>query len=118
MANETRPKDKEDKGSGLIRIEVGKKDGAEGKTGGGFKKGGFKSAFRKVGEEGAGTVKIKVEEGVSERDEGSVGGSVVPQAGALKGVDVAQESDSEDEGYECYDPRKPTGCGSTCKGRA
>jgi len=117
MANETRPKDKEEKGSGLIKIEVGKKDGGEGK-GGGFKKGGFKSAFKKIGEEEAVVVKVKVEEGLAEQHVGVGNGNVLAEAKVPKGVDVSQESETEDEGYECYDPRKPTGCNSGCKGRA
>jgi len=112
MANETRPKDKEGKASGLIKIDVAKKDG-EGRSGG-FKKGGFKSAFKKVGDEAE--VKVKVEDGVDERDvedAGSVSTKVVRVRDAS-----AVESDTEDEGYECYDPRRPTGCESGCKGRA
>lgn len=110
MAAETRGKT-EDKSSGLIKIQPiglgsgGKKEDAKG----GFKKGGFKSAFGKV--EG-GNVVVKKEPGV-EDGESEVG------AGGGKGMAAAEpeESDTEDEGYECYDPRRPTGCKSGCRGR-
>jgi hypothetical protein len=64
----------------------------------GFKKAGFKSAFApadgdtKGGEE-------KVEEGVGK---GGNTVKVLEEGGAL------EESDTEDEGYEMYDPRHPT----------
>jgi len=115
MAAESRPKN-EEKGSGLIKIqpiELGAKK-EEGK--GGFKKGGFKSAFGKVEEI---DVVVKVEPGLEglgggERTAKEVGVRVV-KAGN-RGLDTA-ESDTEDEGYECYDPRRPTGCRSNCRGR-
>lgn len=126
MANEARPSKEKDK-DGLIRIDIGgKEDGAgggegKGKGGGGgagFKKGGFKSAFGRVGPAEEVRVKVEGEEEVglpkkqTEREE--KGGA----ANAVKSTDAMQESDTEDEGYECYDPRKPTGCSSACKGRA
>jgi len=61
-------------------------------VGGGFKKGGFKNAFG--GGEGGG---VKMEVGV-----GAGGG------GGVCGVIEVEESDTEDEGWERYDPARPT----------
>lgn len=74
-------------GSGLISIKIGS-DGK--KVGGGFKKAGFKSAFAPADGE------AKAEE------EGAKGREVK----VLR--DEEAESDTEDEGYEMYDPRFPT----------
>lgn len=67
---------------------------------GGFKKSGFKSAFGPVGGAGTGaedvemkTDKVPVMPGREELD-------------ATRSLDV--ESDTDDEGYEVYDPRFPT----------
>lgn len=65
---------------------------AEGKDKPGFKKSGFRNAFAK--EEEPIKVNVKVE-----TDEVQIN---------------AAESD-EDESYEYYDPRRPTGCGLTCQ---
>jgi len=113
MAAGSRPKN-EEKGSGLIKIqpiELGaKKD--EGK--GGFKKGGFKCAFGKVEEP---DVVVKVEPGLESQGGDEKGAKEVGVVKARdRGVETA-ESDTEDEGYECYDPRRPTGCRSNCRGR-
>jgi hypothetical protein len=62
----------------------------------GFKKAGFKSAFAPA-------------DGEPMRDEDKpeeVGKKVVP--GARMGEGVEMESDTDDEGYEMYDPRHPT----------
>lgn len=82
-------------------------------TGGaGFKKGGFKSTFESVGGEGAGKeAVVKVEDG-----EAGARQDLVEEMGSGK-VARVDESDTEDEGYECYDPRKPTDCPPNCKGR-
>lgn len=108
MAAQSRGK-AEDKGNGLIKIQPiglgGKKE--EGK--GGFKKGGFKSAFGKA-EEPAVVVKVEEKEGDEIRTAGQV-------RSAERILSQVEESDTEDEGYECYDPRMPTGCTSACKGR-
>ncbi|KAJ4401588.1 hypothetical protein N0V82_010857 [Gnomoniopsis sp. IMI 355080] len=98
----------EAKADGVISIQLGAGAGAGGPGGaggggggggvkkGGFKKSGFKSAFAPVGgeEEKVEVVKKKEEE------EGQKVKSVV-----LVG---STESDTEDEGYEVYDPRFPT----------
>lgn len=85
--------------SGLISIKLGD-SGSTGGGGGfkkaGFKKAGFKSAFAPVDGEG-----VKEEEKVEVMEERER----IP--GSLKIVDQG-ESDTEDEGYEMYDPRHPT----------
>ncbi len=86
--------------SGLISIKLGGDSGATGGGGGfkkaGFKKAGFKSAFAPVDGEPAGDEE-KFEE---------LGKKVVPGARVDQGREV--ESDTDDEGYEMYDPRHPT----------
>ena len=86
--------------SGLISIKLGGEPAAGGGGGGfkkaGFKKAGFKSAFAPVDGEGA-VAEQKVEE--KDRKESTV-------AKVLE--DNALESDTDDEGYEMYDPRHPT----------
>ncbi|CZT08862.1 uncharacterized protein RAG0_13799 [Rhynchosporium agropyri] len=85
--------------SGLISIKLGEGGSSSGGGGGfkkaGFKKAGFKSAFAPAEGEG---VKEERPEVMIEKKE--VGGS-------LRIVDQG-ESDTEDEGYEMYDPRFPT----------
>lgn len=83
----------EAKADGIVRIDAAEKPAAGGGfKKGGFKKSGFKSAF-----------------GAKEEDksEGKVVKPVVkPQMlGAEPGL---VESDTDDEGYEVYDPRFPT----------
>ncbi|KAI1164851.1 hypothetical protein F5B18DRAFT_228304 [Nemania serpens] len=66
---------------------------------GGFKKSGFKSAFAPLGGAGAEDVEVKVEKTPA----------VIPGREDLvtrRELDV--ESDTDDEGYEMYDPRFPT----------
>jgi len=86
--------------SGLISIKLGGEPTAGGGGGGfkkaGFKKAGFKSAFAPVDGEGP-LVEEKVEE---KAGKGSITAKVVG--------DNAAESDTDDEGYEMYDPRHPT----------
>lgn len=94
----------EDKASGIMRIELGggKKEGG----GAGFKKAGsgFKSAF----------VAMDAGTGESGRD-GKKEDGEEKVVSAVQVEDV--ETDSEDEGYALYDPRKPTGCPPICAGR-
>ncbi|KAI1119859.1 hypothetical protein F5Y10DRAFT_259503 [Nemania abortiva] len=73
--------------------------GASGFKKGGFKKSGFKSAFAPVGGGGAGDVEMKVE--------GTP--AVIPgREDVAMARDLDVESDTEDEGYEVYNPRFPT----------
>jgi hypothetical protein len=93
--------------SGLISIKIGGEGGAGGAGGGGagfkkggFKKAGFKSAFAPV-------------EGDEEKGEEIGEKAEVGAKTGVDGVKVPQESgtvesDTEDEGYEMYDPRHPT----------
>jgi hypothetical protein len=108
MAAETRPK--ADKDDGLIKIQPITMGGPK-KEGGGFKKGGFKSAFAKVDEPAV--IKKEVLDDVGVVGSGNIGKGFE----RLRTVEP-DESDTEDEGYQCYDPRKPTGCKPGCKGRA
>lgn len=88
----------EQKTDGLISIKLGESASNTGSTGagggskkGGFKKSGFKSAFAPTG-------------GDESKDE------VVPKTEVTekKVLALEDESDTDDDGYEMYDPRKPT----------
>ncbi|KAK4040383.1 hypothetical protein C8A01DRAFT_46279 [Parachaetomium inaequale] len=99
---------------GVISIKLGEAAAAGGGVGGsgagsgggggfkkgGFKKSGFKSAFGPVG--GGGGVAAPKEDAGLRKQEGE-GKTGLP---AVKSELV--ESDTEDEGYEVYDPRRPT----------
>jgi len=92
-----RARRQEQKAEGVISIKLGE---AAAKTGGGFKKGGFKktgfkSAFVPVG----GAASTESEPKVESEDQNK--GKAVTKSYLV-------ESDTEDEGYEVYDPRKPT----------
>ncbi|PBP23471.1 c2h2 finger domain containing protein [Diplocarpon rosae] len=85
--------------SGLISIKLGESSSSSAGAGfkkAGFKKAGFKSAFAPVDGEG-----VKEEEKVEVKvvREGVPGSARIVHEG---------ESDTEDEGYEMYDPRHPT----------
>jgi hypothetical protein len=87
--------------SGLISIKLGGDTGTSGGSGGfkqaGFKKAGFKSAFAPV-DGGAPPVEERPDEGFKKVSSGP----------RVLGDGVEAESDTEDEGYEMYDPRHPT----------
>lgn len=104
-ATATGTRKEEDAKAGLIKITP---IAVKGAGAGGFKKGGFKSAFGKV--EG----KTDVE------DEKEVVTEILGKASSVtvaSKVLLGQESDTDDEGYEVYDPRRPTDCGPQCKAR-
>jgi hypothetical protein len=86
--------------SGLISIKLGGESGTTGGGGGfkkaGFKKAGFKSAFAPAEGEPA-----REEEKAEEVRKKEVPGLKIDE-----GMEV--ESDTDDEGYEMYDPRHPT----------
>lgn len=84
--------------SGLISIKLGGDSGAAG-GGGGFKKGGFKKAGFK-------SAFAPVDSGNAVPEETSQKAS--PPAKVLEGGNENIESETEDEGYEMYDPRRPT----------
>lgn len=93
---------KADKGSGLISIKLGG-EGVEGsgeKAGGGFKKGGFKKAGFK-------SAFTPASDGVDPQPLAIEETSRAPVESKLERA-VGVESDTEDEGYEMYDPRYPT----------
>ena len=88
-----------DEKSGLISIKPIKIETKPAASGSGFKKGGFKSAFG-----------------------GSSGETTKPVLGVVEAFKDEQANEpekkdleeTEDFGYEYYDPRKPTGCGDWC----
>jgi len=86
--------------SGLISIKLGGESGTGGGGGGfkkaGFKKAGFKSAFAPADGDPAKE---------AEKAEASKK-NAVPAPMLNQGMEV--ESDTDDEGYEMYDPRHPT----------
>lgn len=88
--------------SGLISIKLGGETGTSSGGGGfkkaGFKKAGFKSAFAPADGEQT------VPEGKPE--DGFTQASDAPKV--LSNPELGVESDTEDEGYEVYDPRNPT----------
>ncbi|KAH6628796.1 hypothetical protein F5144DRAFT_594725 [Chaetomium tenue] len=94
-----RARRQEQKAEGVISIKLGEAAGGGFKKGG-FKKTGFKSAFGPV----AGSVATPKEDaaGLGKKE----GEPKMGLAAAAKSDLV--ESDTEDEGYEVYDPRRPT----------
>jgi hypothetical protein len=87
-------------GSGLISIKIGSdgNTGAAGVKKGGFKKAGFKSAFAPVDSE------AKEKENTRDADVEMKG--EIARVPGHEGME--DESDTEDEGYEMYDPEHPT----------
>ncbi|OIW30794.1 hypothetical protein CONLIGDRAFT_679548 [Coniochaeta ligniaria NRRL 30616] len=104
-----RARKQEAKADGVISIKLGADSagGSGAAAGGGFKKGGFKkSGFKAafVPVEGA-KAEEPVQEDVAKVDEPLV--ALGKKSGDDTGYDPV-ESDTEDEGYEVYDPRHPT----------
>lgn len=107
-----------DEKSGLISIKPVKLDLGGGK-GGGFKKGGFKSAFG-----GADVKKEPTDDGEHEGLRSVLGfkkvGEPETETVKMRGQQATStdgaESETDDE-YEYYDPRKPTDCYDGCPGR-
>jgi hypothetical protein len=93
---------KADEKSGLITIKPLKLEGASGK--GGFKKGGFKSAFGTPA--GASADEPQTKPGFKK----VLGGNEAPAAESAK----EYNSDDENPDYDYYNPRKPTGCDGNC----
>ena len=101
-----RARKQEAKADGVISIKLGSDaaggasvGGSGGFKKGGFKKSGFKAAFVPVEDGGEQQVK---DEGARAVDTPTVGLGKSDDRGELV------ESDTEDEGYEFYDPRHPT----------
>ncbi|OTA58939.1 hypothetical protein K449DRAFT_354191 [Hypoxylon sp. EC38] len=94
----------EAKADGLISIKLGGDSNSTGTGGGGFKKGGFKksgfkSAFTPIG--GAADDKNDKPRDAHADNNNSREEKAIPR-------DPNAESDTEDEGYEVYNPRFPT----------
>ncbi|KAI1474722.1 hypothetical protein K445DRAFT_323548 [Daldinia sp. EC12] len=94
----------EAKADGLISIKLSGDSNPAGTSGGGFKKGGFKksgfkSAFTPIGgkvdEENSKTKESDTDTNINK------GEKPIPK-------DLSAESDTEDEGYEVYNPHLPT----------
>ncbi|KAH6855384.1 hypothetical protein B0I37DRAFT_442234 [Chaetomium sp. MPI-CAGE-AT-0009] len=105
-----RARRQEQKAEGVISIKLGEAAAGGGNAGaaagggfkkGGFKKTGFKSAFAPVG--GGAASAPKEDAGLGKKEEE---GSKIGVAATARSELV--ESDTEDEGYEVYDPRRPT----------
>jgi hypothetical protein len=108
-----RARRQEAKDVGVVSIKLGEgAAGAVGGTpgassgtaaaGGGFKKGGFKKTGFKAAFAPAGAVEK------DKADELEQTGTTMPGSKPLVSKDDFEESDTEDEGYEMYDPRHPT----------
>ncbi|KAK4102363.1 hypothetical protein N658DRAFT_470050 [Parathielavia hyrcaniae] len=107
-----RARRQEQKAEGVISIRLGEAAAAANAAGGaggsggfkrgGFKKSGFKSAFVPVGGSGSGAGDPKGDTVAATAGERKDGGEKTGMKSELV------ESDTEDEGYEVYDPRKPT----------
>lgn len=101
-----RARRQEQKAEGVINIKLGEAAGA---AGGGFKKGGFKkSGFKSAFVPVAGDAPVAAPPLGGKRDDvvmKEVG--LEPKGGPAPKSELV-ESDTEDEGYEVYDPRRPT----------
>jgi len=98
---------RQDEKAGVITIKPLKLNADEKKTGG-FKKGGFKSAF---GGGGGGEVeaeKKSMTSGGGFKKAFVAGGEETTPVEAKADSGGLEESDTEDEGYERYDPAEPT----------
>jgi len=99
----------EQKEQGVISIKLGDaaSSASGGGLGGGFKKGGFKKTGFK-----AAFVPVGGTNNANESKDGSVDNAAKKSedSGLTKAAPKSElvESDTEDEGYEVYDPRKPT----------
>ena len=108
-ARKAEQKGLEKSGASLIKINPIAMPSADTASAGGagFKKGGFRSAFGRAED---------VEAEVMTKN-------VVPGKAGLelqdRGDDKMQldESDTGDEGYEMYNPRRPTGCTALCRAK-
>lgn len=100
----------EAKADGMVSIKIGQGDAPSGAgaSGGGFKKGGFKkSGFKSAFAPVDAPAPPKGPDAAPKNDQASVR---QPEGGekALAGRSDLVESDTDDEGYEHYDPRFPT----------
>ncbi|KAK0725798.1 hypothetical protein B0H67DRAFT_642168 [Lasiosphaeris hirsuta] len=102
-----RARRQEQKAEGVINIKLGEAAGA---AGGGFKKGGFKkSGFKSAFVPVAGDAPVAAPPlGKKEKDDVVMKDAGSEQKSGLVPKSELVESDTEDEGYEVYDPRRPT----------
>lgn len=101
MQRQAQPKAKEEKGP-MISMKLGGGIPAKTKSGGGFKKGGFKNAFAAVDDDGD-EVMVKKEAPLD-----AIPNKIIEEA-------AAEEEDSDmTDAEDYYDPRKPTGCHPGC----
>lgn len=102
-----RARRQEQKAEGVISIKLGEAASGSGTSGaglggfkkGGFKKSGFKSAFVPLEDEAAPVPPVPAGKADLGKEEKAT--TAGPKSDLI-------ESDTEDEGYEVYDPRKPT----------
>ncbi|KAJ2892123.1 hypothetical protein MKZ38_010219 [Zalerion maritima] len=98
----SRTRKAEARADGLISIKIGSDPASSSTSGSGFKKGGFKKAgFAPIG---GGAPKPDI----ANEDETASDLTKTAGGGTKKSTND-QESDTEDEGYELYDPRNPSG---------
>ncbi|KAI1765682.1 hypothetical protein GGR53DRAFT_255104 [Hypoxylon sp. FL1150] len=96
----------EAKADGLISIKLGGESNSSSTTGsggfkkGGFKKSGFKSAFTPIGEP-TDDEDQKPKDAADAKKSSTKEEKVIPR-------DLDAESDTDDEGYEVYNPQYPT----------
>lgn len=112
-ARARRQEQKASEGGAVISIKLGGGGGGGEAAGGGFKKGGFKktgfkSAFGPVAGAAAAAPVKESDGGVLGRGEGGGDTGLLPTVAAAATKSELVESDTEDEGYEVYDPRRPT----------
>jgi hypothetical protein len=110
----------EAKADGLISIKVGgagdantsgndsKAGAATGFKKGGFKKSGFKSAFAPVGGAGAEDNDTRIEKVEDSEIKTAKQPTIPGREDTLIRRQLDEESDTEDEGYDVYDPRFPS----------
>lgn len=94
---------KEAEKTGLVSIKLDPKTKKSG--GGGFTK--ISGDSSTIGKEGANSMA-----GFTK-----IGGNSEPGKKAAAEKFEDEESDTDDEGYQYYDPKKPTDCGDNCPGR-
>ncbi|KFH42544.1 G patch domain-containing protein-like protein [Hapsidospora chrysogenum ATCC 11550] len=112
-AASSRARKAEAKADGLVSVKLAgeERSGGGGGGGGGFKKGGFKksgfkSAFAPV--EGAQQTAVDEGSGATATGKTTATTTTAPARPSLLTSPSLAESDTEDEGYEVYDPRYPT----------
>ncbi len=93
--------------SGLISIKLGGETGTSSGSGGGFKKAGFKKVgFKSAFKPAEGEEEVKVDE--AKQVGGHLKAENLNEGSRMNPQYPPAESDTEEEGEEMYDPRKPT----------